>query len=283
MELYDVIPFVRYCGLHTYSNDTMYRDSAYLMAYDSRMLYCMCGNGKIEVDGCLYEMSKGCLLIFKPCIEYRYLHSEQKSMVIISSNFDFTFDFSKTASQIIPPDPVDEFKHSKAINSPAPFDIIYINDANELERHVLELTETMENDNKFKVHELSSIMKRIIVKAVELKEGIPDNTVSSSGKLIEAVCKYISNNAESINSGKQIADEFSYHAYYINRLMVRTKGCTLHEYIRQAKVNKAIEYLASTEMSIAQIAEKCGFCDSSHFSNIFKSVTGYRPTKYRYL
>ena len=56
---------------------------------------------------------------------------------------------------------------------------------------------------------------------------------------------------------------------------------TPFEYIRKLRINHAIELLSATTLSVAEIAQACGFSDSAHLIKIFKEDTGLTPAKYR--
>lgn len=59
-------------------------------------------------------------------------------------------------------------------------------------------------------------------------------------------------------------------------------GMTPHEYLRAIRVQHAKRMLAAPgPVSLAQLALDCGFADQSHFSTVFKRVTGQTPTAYR--
>lgn len=47
------------------------------------------------------------------------------------------------------------------------------------------------------------------------------------------------------------------------------------------RINRSKILLRSTNKSIAEIAEACGFSDTSNFISQFKKHTGIRPTHYR--
>ncbi len=56
---------------------------------------------------------------------------------------------------------------------------------------------------------------------------------------------------------------------------------TVAQYIRQKRVEQAKLLLRSSHQSIAAIADALGFCNSSHFSDAFRSITGMTPNEYR--
>ncbi|MBL4933530.1 helix-turn-helix domain-containing protein [Clostridium sp. YIM B02565] len=53
------------------------------------------------------------------------------------------------------------------------------------------------------------------------------------------------------------------------------------QWIRERKITKAKELLASTSLSITDICFMTGFENLAHFSRIFKKITGSSPTFYR--
>ena len=68
---------------------------------------------------------------------------------------------------------------------------------------------------------------------------------------------------------------------YLSREFVKELGIPVSNYIREKKVELAMELLANTDESILDIACKLSFSSQSHFIDIFKSATGMTPAKYR--
>lgn len=59
-------------------------------------------------------------------------------------------------------------------------------------------------------------------------------------------------------------------------------GCPPHSYILRRRVERAKELLETTITPLSQIALDCGFADQSHFSRIFRRVTGEAPRLWRH-
>ena len=55
----------------------------------------------------------------------------------------------------------------------------------------------------------------------------------------------------------------------------------INDYVNKIKMEKAIEMLSTTDMSLAEIATTIGFTSQSYFSTVFKLYTGKTPTAYR--
>ena len=58
-------------------------------------------------------------------------------------------------------------------------------------------------------------------------------------------------------------------------------GMPPFEYLKELRINKAIDLLRETNYPVSFIAQSCGFSDSSHLIRVFKEMTGTTPTKFR--
>jgi AraC family transcriptional regulator len=79
----------------------------------------------------------------------------------------------------------------------------------------------------------------------------------------------------------EIAATVGVHPVSLARSFRKHFGCTVGEYIRRLRLERACRQLASGEISIAQIALETGFSDQSHFSRVFRDRTGMTPGQYR--
>ncbi|MDR1532669.1 MAG: helix-turn-helix domain-containing protein [Clostridiales bacterium] len=71
---------------------------------------------------------------------------------------------------------------------------------------------------------------------------------------------------------------------HANLLFKNATGMTVHQYVRAERMNLAAQMLlAHPELKINQVAEKCGFCDSAYFINVFKRTFECTPAQYRSL
>ena len=58
-------------------------------------------------------------------------------------------------------------------------------------------------------------------------------------------------------------------------------NCSVIEYVTYVRINKAKMYLSTTEKSVSEIADLCGFPSANYFGIIFKKNTGISPLNYR--
>lgn len=64
---------------------------------------------------------------------------------------------------------------------------------------------------------------------------------------------------------------------YLRKLFARYLNLSPLEYLNQIRINKSIELLRNTEMSVKEICFICGFKSPQYFSRIFKQQTGVSP------
>jgi AraC family transcriptional regulator len=80
---------------------------------------------------------------------------------------------------------------------------------------------------------------------------------------------------------QQLSDTLHVHPVTISKHFPRYFSCTLGEYMRKVKIDKALSLIRQPDRSLTDIAYECGFSDQSHFTRTFKAFTGMLPGQYR--
>ncbi len=81
----------------------------------------------------------------------------------------------------------------------------------------------------------------------------------------------------------EFSRELSVHPVHVSRSFSRYFDCTLGEYIRKVRVERALALMSRRNISLTEIAGACGFADQSHFTRSFKQIMGCTPSNYRKL
>ena len=83
----------------------------------------------------------------------------------------------------------------------------------------------------------------------------------------------------------EILQKSGYSEDYIRSVFKKFTGKTPHEFLTDIRMNHACFLIDvyKNELSLSEIAEKCGYLDYVYFSKIFKSVKGVSPKSYREL
>jgi AraC-like DNA-binding protein len=81
---------------------------------------------------------------------------------------------------------------------------------------------------------------------------------------------------------KEISKSLKVHPTYLSREFSKYfNDLSFGEYIRKLRMDKAIEMMKSTSLTLTEIAYLTGFSDPSHFNRIFKTHMGKTPAAYR--
>lgn len=63
------------------------------------------------------------------------------------------------------------------------------------------------------------------------------------------------------------------------RFVKENKGISIHQYVLQIRINKAVDLCRNSEYSFLEIAYITGFSNSSHLSKVIKQYTGKSPSE----
>lgn len=81
---------------------------------------------------------------------------------------------------------------------------------------------------------------------------------------------------------KEISKTLNIHPAYLSREFSKYfNNLSFGEYTRKLRIEKAIELMHNSSVSLTEIAYITGFSDQSHFTRIFKIHTGKNPSVYR--
>lgn len=86
-------------------------------------------------------------------------------------------------------------------------------------------------------------------------------------------------------SEKITADETANALYmsrpYLSARFIRETGISVTEYVLREKTEEAKKLLEYTDKPILAVGEYLGFSSQSHFTRVFKKMTGLTPGEYR--
>ena len=103
-----------------------------------------------------------------------------------------------------------------------------------------------------------------------------------SSRKLQIVIDYIDANLEesiSLNDLSQVAQINSSH--YFCKLFKQSTGFSPYQYVMLQRVNKAKQLLKNNNLTLVEIAFRCGFSSQSSFSRAFRKLIGISPQKYK--
>lgn len=218
------------------------------------------GEGSSYIDGKEYPHKRGNLLFVKPgCVR----HSRNKflcfSVHIIMNEEDASF------FEDMPP-------------------AMKITDFMKFEKCYAEIIAAFENklDNQHlllqsKLYELCNM----ILSELKLKTSIKSSSTKVSPKVIEKAIDYIDTNYMQQISLKDISAYANYSPIYFHKAFKDYTGTTPHDYLEKKRLDTARLLLLTSNLSMNEICENCGFTSHSYFDYKFKKTYGVTPSTFK--
>ena len=95
---------------------------------------------------------------------------------------------------------------------------------------------------------------------------------------IDKVIRFVTAHYSERITVKMMADMVGLHPAYFGDLFRREMGNSFNRYLTQIRVSNAENMLTSGEYKVGNIAEACGFTDTSHFYRQYKLIKGFPPS-----
>lgn len=130
---------------------------------------------------------------------------------------------------------------------------------------------------------LHSCADRILYMLIKLSKNRASHMpiTSAHAKVLSDTKKFIKNNYSDKLSLELLSKKAALSPVYFHKLFTEYYGVTPAEYTLQVRVSAAKQLLITTDASLTQIAENCGFSSQSYFNYRFKKQIGLSPLKYR--
>lgn len=265
-------PFVRLAHSLSLSPASRFR---FVKTYDARLFFCRLGAGAVFADGIRFEMEKNSLLLLPPGCEYRILPAEENTEYI-ALNFDYTQAFRERETPVVP---MEEGAFSETAVFAAQAEEIFFPAPLFLsgEKYLPRLKTILEEYcGKRRYYEIiaSALLAEILCGIARDLTG----PVRRQETQVEEILAFLQFHFTEPLSVAEIADRFHLHKTYVNTLLKKATGMSVHRYILSLRLDLALSLLESGAMRVSEVAEKCGFYDVYHLSRAVKKATGAPPS-----
>lgn len=272
-------PNVRYARELVLTPDTQYGAS---IPYDARLFYARSGVGEILVDGRTYDMQVGSLLYLPAATQYRLL-TPQEGVTYLALNFDMTEEANRFVTPI-PPDAPADFRPERVF-APVRLDDapmlnvpLYFASVPYLEPSLISILTEYHKKLIYFRGRMSAVLFKILTDCIRNARALGGGAGRPDcGEILE----YIHAHYREPLSNDSVGRIFGFHKNYVSGLIKTLTGKPLHQYILYVRLSHAWEMLEEGEMTVAQIANACGFTDICYFSRYFKQVYGEAPSAFR--
>lgn len=127
----------------------------------------------------------------------------------------------------------------------------------------------------------SLILKLIYMLGKDFKKQEYHGKLKSSGDdVIEKTINHIKEHLTEDLSLEAVSKVASFSPTHFHSCFKVATGKTLHEYVEEQRIKKAITLLTTTSHTLSEIAYMCGFSSQAYFSFVFKRRFGITPRSY---
>lgn len=272
MEVWELNPFVRYMDQRIGS--VSYEKA--ILAYDYRLFAVQDGACRVETDDGVIPLNKHSIILIPPGTPYRMLYDSQHPARLYDVNFLLGYIPGPSLSQ----DTRETFDPSRMPEKPDGTLLAHVQvaeNAGGLFPSLGELLAWHERGGEYAPELCAAVLKTILVRILQQT----GNNAAQGSSLTAQLCRYLDEHCREALSSDEIGQVFGYHPVYLNRLLRRETGWTIHRYQVECRMKRACSMLEHTRLSVREIADSLGFSRDAYFSELFHQMRGMPPTEYR--
>jgi AraC family transcriptional regulator len=125
------------------------------------------------------------------------------------------------------------------------------------------------------------VIEGIILEMMGLLVREPGSGARQAPKWLAAVVARLHEEFSQPLTINEMAADLGVSPVRLSRTFRRFYGEPIGDYLRRIRVQFACQKLADPEVDLAQVGIEAGFADQSHFTRMFKRVTGLTPGDFR--
>ncbi len=258
-------------------------DTGERVLYNPYLLYVHSGRGVFRIGECRYEAEPGDLY-YCPAGTVQQIQADTKDPFLLTGiDFDLT---SHHRERSLPHPSAPEAFRPGEIPLPAyllesPGLPEFLRCPGDEELRELLLTMLAQHDRRA-LHweaQVGGLLKAVLACMLRLRMLPREARAGTNG--LSAVVRHLAANHGAGVTCASIAAEFHYHPDHLSRLMRLYAGMTLKQYLTGLRIREALSMLRYSDLPLAEISERTGFCSQAHFSNAFREKMGHSPSSYR--
>ena len=129
------------------------------------------------------------------------------------------------------------------------------------------------------LHDLFRFLKGLLHEYAGVKTG--SQPTGPKSDTFSNILSYVNEHFCEDLSVHTISREVAVNPNYVSQLFKRQTGSTFTEYVTNLRVNLACSLLRTTDLTVAEVADKVGFNDYYYFIKVFRKMIGENPSPYR--
>ena len=105
--------------------------------------------------------------------------------------------------------------------------------------------------------------------------------LKTESRLGHRIVLYLTNHYSRKITIAELTKQFNLNRNSLYQEFQQTTGLSLIAYLIRLRIKMAAVLLAETSMPVAEVMERVGYTDLTHFGRAFKKITGFTPLEYR--
>ncbi len=263
--------------LYTWKGTRTAEEEPYHCHDITELAFVMSGTGKYHIEGQIYEVSEGDLLIFKPGVHHQALYVPEAEVPATEFFVGFC-DVQLTGRE---PGEV-----------PLPGGGYILHTSGELRQRIFHICSSMEAESAIcwqgRYHMLKAYLMQLLLLVLKEQAQLPESMKGYSFEsvnkkyVVEQIVSYFEDHYNEKISLDTIAENMYLSPFYISKIFKSETGDTPIRHLIHIRLEKARELLVKEkEMSIQEVAAAVGYVDAYHFSKLFKKYYGQAPSRIR--
>jgi len=146
--------------------------------------------------------------------------------------------------------------------------------------HVNKLIENLKNPTG--ISDVSMILAALsVLEEMFAQTETEFSALSQYSDLIHRATVHINEHFSEDISEKELAQSFGLSYAYFSRAFKAATGKSFRDYLSGVRINQAQQLMVNTDLSVADVAAKCGYGSVSHFISAYKRAHGTSPLQAR--
>ncbi len=263
---FEIIHKKRTCG---YSMPTAHEHPYYEMGY------LIGGTRKIFINHTVYLLRAGDLFIIRKNEIHRAVQvgNEGTNDITISFSEDYLKPLKKRYGEEL----VEAVLEKRIFH-------FELKQKRNIEKQMHHMLSDYRHPDEFTSHLQELFLQEIFIQLLRLVETVAcelSYNKDEENLRMEKAAKYMSTHFQKDITLPKIAAQYGVSTSYFAKKFKAVTGFSFKEYLTAIRIKEACSLLIQSNMTITEIALKCGFNDSNYFGDAFKKVKGVSPRAYR--
>ena len=270
-EIFDIKPgaLSRRMGLNVVRAGIFECDSRYCVTRENYgsylLLFTRSGNGIIDTNDTSFRVKEGDFALIDCYHRHSYRTDSRWNFDWVHVEGNVVDQFYKTVASM---------KRNHVFSAPKNLGVVHTMDQLLSQLRTVRFNQNCNDEAKILCC-LMEIFGRL------LSISAPVDTIDVPQDPIARCIEYIHRNLSRNIQITDLAALVNYSPYYFIRRFTREAGVTPYEYIKNLRIDRAKQYLRTTNMPVNEIGRLCGFSKGNNFSTAFRLATNETPTSYR--